>query len=68
MPWLTHARATNAILYDCIPALFYTCVVKGYNTRLQQWCDWRRYKGENLLPNKRNENIDPPFCLYFGMQ
>ena len=32
--------------------LFYSCTVKGYNTGLQQWCDWRGSKGENLSPDK----------------
>ena len=41
--------------------LFYSCTVKGYNTGLQQWRDWRRYKGANLPPDKINAKTEPPF-------
>jgi len=56
--------ATNTILYDCIPVILYL-----YGERVQQqWCDCRGYKGANLLPNKLNKKIEPPFYLFFGMQ
>jgi len=48
--------------------LFYSCTVKGYNKGLQQWCDWRGYKGTNLLPDKLNAKTEPPFSLYVGIQ
>jgi len=54
--------------YIIVYLLFYTCIVKAYNTGLQQWCDWRGYNGANLPPNKLNEKIMPPFYLYFGVQ
>ena len=48
--------------------LFYFCTVKGYNTGLKQWCDWRGFKGANLRPDKINAKTESPFCLYFGIQ
>jgi len=57
---MLQARATNTILYDCIPVILY-CIVKGYNPGLQQWCDWRGYKGSNRPPNKLNKKLTPYF-------
>jgi len=43
--------------YMIVCRLFYTCIVKGYNTGLQQWCHWRGYEGASLPPNKLNISI-----------
>ena len=57
----TEARATNTILYDYIPVIACSCTAKAYNTGLQQWCNWRGYKGANPPPDKLNAKIDPHF-------
>jgi len=46
--------------------LFCTCIVKGHNTGLKQWCDWRGYKGANLPPNKLNKKLIP-YVVYISV-
>jgi len=48
--------------------LFYSCTVKGYNTALKQWCDWRELKCSNLSHDKLNAKTESQFCLYFSIQ
>ena len=36
-------------------------IVKGYSTGLQQWCDWRGYKGAKIPSNKVNKKLSPYF-------
>ena len=52
-------------LYAYIPVMLF--LHKGYNSVLQQWCDWRGTKVQTSpwLVKCKNE---VPFCLYFGIQ
>jgi len=54
--WILQARATNAILYDCIRVILFL-----YGERIQQRCDRRGYKGANL-PDKINAKTELPFA------
>jgi len=56
-----YRRGLRIRFYMIVYRLFYTCMVKGYSTGLQQWCDWRGYKGANLPPSKINKNLSPYF-------
>ena len=47
------------IVCDCI--WFYICIVEGYNTGMQQWCDLPGCKDANLPTNKLNKKLSPHF-------
>jgi len=69
-----YMRGLRIRFYMIVRRLFYFCTVKGYSTGLQQWYDWRRYKGANLPPDKLNAKIESHFayisvfstCLVFS--
>jgi len=66
--WILQARATNAILYDFIRVILLLYIERIQHRSIQQWCDWREFKGANLPPDKINAETEPPFWLYFGIQ
>ena len=66
--WILQARATNAILYDFIRVIPLLYMERIQHRSIQQWCDWREFKGANLPSDKINAETEPPFWLYFGIQ
>ena len=62
-----YRRGLRTRFYMIVYQLFYTCIVKGYNSGLQQWCDWRGYNCANLPPNKLNKKLSLCFIFLYAV-
>ena len=60
--WILQARATNAISYDFIRVMLFLYIERIQHRSIQQWCDWREFKGANLPPDKINAETEPHFA------